>query len=189
MRINVFITPGAFTYNIHKLIKYLLPNAKIGDNYMNKYDIVVFSGGADINPKLYNEENLSSYYNEDRDEYELRVLDKHYGKAKLYGICRGLQFLSATIYGLKLVQDIQPKHNNYHSTHINKFGIYKVNSLHHQGLMYSDNLPFEVLAIHNNIVESFIDYDNKVHSVQFHPEIMDTDEIKCYLNNLRNYLT
>lgn len=186
--INIFITQGAFMYNINKLVKYLLPNAKIGDNYNNNYDIVIFSGGEDINPKLYNEINVSSYYNNNRDEYELKVLDKHYGKAKIFGICRGLQFLSATVYGLKLVQDIKPSHESYHDTSINKFGINMVNSLHHQGVRYSDNLPFEVLAVHDNIVESFIDYNNNIHAVQFHPEIMDENDIKNYLNNLLNYL-
>lgn len=172
---NALITNGTFTGSIANLLYSVDLNIKIHSKFNPKikYDLVVFSGGADINPKLYGENNVSSYYNDSRDEYEIEILNHALNKkSKIFGICRGLQLLSAVVYNLKLIQDINPPHYSSHDTEINKFGIYKVNSIHHQGLEYKDNLPFEVLAKYKNIVEGFIDVDKDILAVQFHPELI-----------------
>src|SRR3989304_5002170 len=64
-------------------------------------DLIIFSGGEDINPEIYKQENTESRgINLKRDEYELAVL--HYAKkwgTKLLGVCRGHQLLNAYFGG------------------------------------------------------------------------------------------
>jgi len=37
---------------------------------MKEADLVVFTGGADVDPKIYGERNVASSYSADRDAYE-----------------------------------------------------------------------------------------------------------------------
>lgn len=189
---NALITRGTFTQNIFNMLLYLNENIDVSFIFdeNKKYDLVVFSGGEDINPELYKEKNVASHYNKDRDKYEIEILYHAINKkSKIFGICRGLQLLSAVVYNLKLIQDINPPHYSPHYTEINKFGIYKVNSIHHQGLEYRDNLSFEVLAKYKNIVEGFIDIDRDILAVQFHPELIYMEEFMVdFIRNLTKFI-
>lgn len=171
---NVLITNGAFLSDIRDMILSVNKRAKITNEFNKnlKYDLVVFSGGVDINPEIYGEKNVASYFSISRDEYEIYILDNIIGRTKIFGICRGLQLISAYIYKLKLIQDINPPHYSEHTLDINKFNVGKVNSIHHQGLPLQNNLPFEVLATHRGIVEGFIDNKLNIFAVQFHPELI-----------------
>lgn len=71
---------------------------------LNSVDLVVFTGGADVSPHIYGEENHASHCDEARDQFELDVyysLTESQAKA---GICRGHQFLNC-LAGGKLIQD------------------------------------------------------------------------------------
>lgn len=190
---NVLITSGTFMNPIVSMIRYIKPDANIEFNFSKNcyYDLVIFSGGADINPKIYGEKNVASYYNEDRDEKEIEIIDNVFGKTKIFGICRGLQLISAYAYGLKLIQDIKPPHKSIHEVAVNKYGIKTVNSIHHQGVHLNQNFPnnYKLLAIHEDIVEAFIDRKNKVLGVQFHPEIIyKEDYMKDFVRNLGKFI-
>lgn len=145
---------------------------------IEKYELIVFSGGADINPNLYGQANTHSYINESRDKIELEVFIRARGKGiPLFGICRGHQFLNA-MKGGQLVQDLRTfkkDHSGYHSLEIiekeSAIGkIYsEVNSLHHQGVE-KPGKGMKVTSVHKGVIEST--EGNNIISVQWHPEFM-----------------
>lgn len=116
-------------------------------NQIDDADIVWFTGGADINPAIYNKElHYSTYYYDSRDEMELAA----YAKAieckipLIGGTCRGLQLITALNGGI-LVQDVTHHcGSNHYMT--NGVDTYRINSLHHQ-MCYPFNLPKEKYEI------------------------------------------
>ena len=77
-----------------------------------EFDGFLFTGGQDVNPKLYGDP-LSSKCGEtccERDEMELALLNEIIALDKpLLGICRGIQFLNAALGGT-LYQDLPTEH-------------------------------------------------------------------------------
>lgn len=114
-------------------------------------DIIVFSGGPDINPKLYGEEKLpETSVDLIRDEHDLEFFERYKDTPKV-GICRGGQFLNV-MNGGAMWQHV----NNHGGTHslINLLPIYnkidagdevQVSSTHHQMMIAGDD--GEVVAI------------------------------------------
>lgn len=69
-------------------------------------DIVLFTGGEDINPALYGcKVHKTTYFTEARDEYELECYHKMRNDQVGLGICRGAQLACALNGGL-LIQDV-----------------------------------------------------------------------------------
>ncbi len=95
-------------------------------------DIVLFTGGTDINAALYgkkaNPKNQVPYAQ--RDAEELEAFEQAYAQEKfMIGICRGAQFLCAMAGGI-LVQ--HQNHPQFHEL-ITEFGtLPRVSSDHHQ---------------------------------------------------------
>lgn len=104
---------------------------------LNKADLVQFTGGADVDPKLYQEmphPKTHSDFNRDVREQALFKLAAKLGKP-MAGICRGAQFLHV-MNGGSLVQDlnnhaIYGKHAIFDTD--GKF-ICDVTSTHHQAM-------------------------------------------------------
>ena len=75
-------------------------------------DGFLFTGGHDVNPKLYNEQPFPNLIStcEKRDTMEMALLRLaiQYNKSVL-GICRGIQFINAALGGT-LYQDIPSQH-------------------------------------------------------------------------------
>lgn len=100
-----------------------------------KFKLILFSGGADVNPKLYGHKspNYLCNYSKTRDTIDIKIFKlaiKH--NIKMVGICRGLQFLNV-MSGGTLIHHINNHTGSLHyfiSPRINKK--IKVNSLHHQ---------------------------------------------------------
>lgn len=161
-------------------------------------DIVVLEGGADWNPRLYNEEpnNFVNWLNPNRDHQEMELMRQASKDGKImFGICRGIQGL--TIFnGGKLIQHID--HPGSHRVYNKDGSIHISNSLHHQ-MCYPFNLPDEdyivlgytkglsgrYLGENNNVIpmpkdeegysiEPEILYFPKTRSLgaQYHPEMM-----------------
>lgn len=112
-------------------------------------DFFLFLGGADIDPKMYGEENTSrlTHTIEKRDttDTEMFVYAQEHN-IMCVGICRGSQFLTAKAGG-RLIQDVGGHTANHHimDWHNN---IYWVTSTHHQ-MMYPYDLPddsFRIIA-------------------------------------------
>ena len=136
-------------FNLFSLEEYPLPN------------LLVFSGGADISPSIYGEENVASHTIPMRDEVEIEAYTfavKHH--IPCFGICRGHQLLNALIGG-KLTQHIENPHPMYHRL---DNGL-EVNSMHHQGVI---STPLDILASFRGVAE--ITQGHNIFSVQFHPE-------------------
>lgn len=115
-------------------------------------NLIVYLGGSDVSPSLYNEnEHISTYANSELDEKEIEVYNKALEKGKAQvGICRGGQLLHCLAGGW-LYQDVD-RHNISHEVFVNMGDITRkaiVTSSHHQAmgdihcgevLMYSPKL-------------------------------------------------
>jgi GMP synthase-like glutamine amidotransferase len=120
------------------------------------YDLIVFTGGSDIDPKMYGEDpHITTKPNIHRDIGEAKV---YYSALEagvpMLGICRGAQLLTV-LNGGSLIQNIN-KHSD-DSGHIietklpsNSIGsktmLFNVSSTHHQ-MMYPWVLPLEAYSV------------------------------------------
>lgn len=122
---------------------------------LEKADIVIFTGGEDVDPSLYGEEkHQETFSNIERDLYEKSIFEQIKPTQLVVGVCRGSQFL-CVMNGGKLVQHctnhgIWDTHPIY-CPHTNT--LYEITSTHHQ-MQYPYNLDkkdYTMLAIsHNN---------------------------------------
>ena len=94
-------------------------------------DIIIFPGGADIHPRLYGQNygNATGYVDSSQDMNEVAVYKRFVGKIPMFGICRGMQLLSA-LNGAFLVQDMH--HPGRHDMFTDTGDVISTNSLHHQ---------------------------------------------------------
>lgn len=119
-------------------------NAVVVPN-MEDADIVLFTGGEDVCPTLYNEPIGSrTHYNPARDIREKEAFIKALDLGKhMLGICRGSQLL-CVLSGGRLVQH-QENPNPYHSIllagkYSNKYSHFLISSTHHQA-QYPYDMP------------------------------------------------
>lgn len=103
----------------------------------DKADIVIFTGGADVNPKFYGHKmHPTTSANTARDVEEIRLFQKTREDQLKVGICRGSQLL-CVLNGGTLYQDVD-RHGIYGThdcTYIDEKGqekTYQVTSTHHQ---------------------------------------------------------
>lgn len=111
-------------------------------------DIVVFTGGSDVNPALYGAEKHSkTCFDEERDEKDILLFNHCLEQGiPMFGVCRGLQFLHV-MRGGKLYQDV----DNHVGGHPiwdakGKKRIAPVSSVHHQMVIFEGHLGMETLA-------------------------------------------
>ena len=111
-------------------------------------DLVIFIGGADVSPSLYNnKKHPRTYCNlhtdlEDQEDYRKALANN----IPMFGICRGAQFLTV-MNGGKLIQDVT-SHGGMHGVLIEKDikgrsieeVDYAITSTHHQ-MCYPFDLP------------------------------------------------
>lgn len=102
----------------------------------NEADAIVLMGGEDINPKLYEQHaHPRSYFNDARDENELRFIRQYRDKKPFIGICRGAQLLNVMAGG-SMWQHVLG-HSGTHEVFIEPYKQIKrqtviTNSVHHQ---------------------------------------------------------
>ena len=94
-------------------------------------DLVVFTGGEDINPAIYGKaQHPLTWFNEHRDKFEIEHFDYAVEKGKkMIGICRGAQLLCALAGGI-LVQ--HQSHPMYHKMLTSDGREVITTSTHHQ---------------------------------------------------------
>lgn len=133
-----------FVVGLYKSYAAWIDDVEIVDN-MEDADIVMFTGGEDIHPKLYGERKMAcTGANTSRDTYEVEAFNKatklvKKGKKLIcFGTCRGAQLLCA-LNGGKVIQDVSG--HAICSTHpiTNGSIVLEITSLHHQ-MMYPFNM-------------------------------------------------
>lgn len=105
-------------------------------------DVVLFTGGEDINPNFYGQKPGSrTIFNKSRDDMEWEVINHAIKNNKfLFGICRGGQLICARAGGL-LIQHVTG-HSGNHNVFCKKDDTIitnRVNSIHHQ-MMFPYNI-------------------------------------------------
>lgn len=192
--IDALIRAGA----IPVMIPISLPKASI-QTILARLDGVLFSGGGDIDPKIYNGETHSKIYGIDpeRDEIEIELVSQVASKRKPFlAICRGLQVVNVALGGTlythlsdQFDKPIQhacyPDHPWDHIAHpikitqgsllgriMSKQEI-EVNSLHHQGVKKIGKGLDVVATAPDGLVEG-LELRGHVFglAVQWHPETM-----------------
>lgn len=181
---------------------------------IKKADVVLFTGGEDVDPSLYGCKKFSNTYsNLDRDLEEKKIFESvDPNKQVCLGICRGSQFLCVMNGGI-LVQ-----HCNEHAigeTHpIDNGSVrYEITSTHHQ-MQYPfciDNNDYDIL-FSSSVRRSDVYYGDKVNSniimtfgepeivlyhrkglpkclaVQGHPEMIPNSAVSKMINELVSQL-
>lgn len=154
--VSAFVLPGAFYGSIVALM------AEAGfrkAGTVEEADVVVFAGGADINPSLYDEKNVKAWgVNKERDELEVAVYKKCVSLKKvMFGICRGAQFLHA-MNGGKLWQNVNGHGREHWIVDLDEDVRVLATSMHHQMLQENDTM--ELVAVCEDAVStSFEDAD------------------------------
>ena len=118
-----------------------IENHELTDN-LAEADIVMFTGGEDVDPSLYGcEKHATTHSNIHRDLEEKAVFEKVRPDQFCLGICRGSQFLCVMNGGL-LVQNVT-RHATFGTHPIinarNDYDRYEITSTHHQ-MQYPFNL-------------------------------------------------
>lgn len=155
--LSIIIPTGHESDYIEYLNKYfnvtILDPIKVENGESPMPDLILFTGGADVNPEMYNEKTGSrTSVNIKRDKLEYSIFRK-FNKIPKLGICRGAQFLTVCNDG-KLIQHVENHCNGNHqiTTTGSKWMYgsrgYEITSTHHQ-MMYPFNLPkdnYELIA-------------------------------------------
>jgi gamma-glutamyl-gamma-aminobutyrate hydrolase PuuD len=171
-------------------------------------DLVVFSGGADVDPLLYGEKRHSSVHidlKRDLSDLTLYQLCLDEGIPML-GICRGAQFLHV-MNGGSLFQDVDHHYGDHDMWDIrNKVMVNNVSSVHHQMVLPSFDNGFEMIAFKANLskkrvispsmteeggnkdVEAFFYRDTGCIGIQGHPEYRGYNEFTKWSLDLINQL-
>lgn len=142
-------------------------------------DIVVWTGGADINPALYGEKPAGAVgWNDKRDESDVKMITEAGNRFKV-GICRGAQLLNCVLNGGTLWQDMDQHGWGSHSvTDLITGQGRTVNSVHHQQMI--PNKHGEIIAVTN--LATFKDGYNTMWSRQA-PGVKEDDDVEAVWYN------
>ena len=133
---KVYVVGGAINY------ARFLNDIELVDN-LEDANIVIFTGGEDIDPSLYGrQKDKSTYSNIKRDKYEIEVFKQIKPSQLCVGVCRGSQFMAIMNGGI-LIQDVT-NHALFetHSIITKDNCVFDITSTHHQ-MQYPYNLPSE----------------------------------------------
>ncbi|MDR1781425.1 MAG: gamma-glutamyl-gamma-aminobutyrate hydrolase family protein [Bacilli bacterium] len=175
-------------------------NQELIDNYLDKIDGLIITGGHDVYPLLYDDyvSNECGELYPKTDYYDIGLIRKAIAnKIPTIVICRGVQITNVA-FGGKLYQDLHneintdikhhaPKEGNINVHGLNiideeslfceltglKERIY-VNSIHHQGIKELADIFKPVAKSDDGVIEIIELKDSKQFFVgtQFHPEIL-----------------
>lgn len=172
-------------------------------------DLVIFTGGPDVDPAYYGEtQHPSVYVRPGRDQMDIDIYLKCLELGiPMVGICRGAQFLHV-MNGGKLYQDVNNHQGDHQMYDISgKRMISKVSSVHHQMVRWTEGSNMLVLAdarkstkrwlnkeeedtsIKDHLdIEAFYYTDTACFGVQGHPEYKGYDEFAYWFINQINEL-
>lgn len=171
-------------------------------------DLVVFSGGPDVDPLLYGEKaHPSTRTDVPRDKRDIELYDLCFKLGiPMLGICRGAQFLHV-MNGGKLYQDVDNHYGDHDIWDIkNKQLVRGISSVHHQLVMENTEGGMEVIAhCHNRSktrhrndldfetgsnrdIEAFFYRDTCSIGIQGHPEYRGYNAFTKWSLDLLNQL-
>jgi GMP synthase-like glutamine amidotransferase len=165
-------------------------------------DVVMFTGGGDVEPAFYGEKNVASAVERGRDKQEMEAFNYAKEQSKgMIGICRGAQFLTVAVGGL-LYQDVD-NHAIFgeHTLTCADGTQLSITSTHHQ--MMRPRGKYELIAWCTHRSERYLTDkgegtpelgvdpeivfypETRSLCIQGHPEYMDCDAPVCvYLRDL-----
>lgn len=118
-------------------------------------DLVVFTGGPDVDPAYYGAKRCSStFVDDDRDYADIGLYMTCLSEGiPMFGVCRGAQFLAA-MNGFSLVQDLDG-HNSDHAIFVkhNNEVIENVSSRHHQAVIPGEGMKVIATAFKSTYKE------------------------------------
>lgn len=116
-------------------------------------DIVCWTGGEDINPRIYNEEPAGAeHWSTRRDSQDLAMIYDAKDRFKV-GICRGAQLLNCVPNNGTLWQDVDAHIGTHDATDVITGEKIRLNSLHHQGIRLTEKA--EMVAFTNIATEKY----------------------------------
>lgn len=151
-------------------------------------DGFLVTGGSDIDPKWFGEENTgeSKGINLDMDILDKKVVEyAKNNKKPLLGICRGIQSIN-TFLGGSLYQNIGNSHRNIeydHEVHTIKNHLLDfdetiiVNSYHHQALKDLADGLIAIAHHKDGTIEAAVHKDLPIIATQWHPEKIPNDKV------------
>lgn len=192
---------------------------RLGYRYANAEELsrcegLFMTGGEDVHPKFYNKKEYVAQYNlsdfdEKRDEFEIRLLQKwQSSKIPLLGVCRGLQMVNVFLGGT-LIPDLPSvgkfnhsrklKEPRYHTVEVDpdsqlstilKTTSGEVTSIHHQSIDgIAPGLVTNAIS-RDGVIEGaeWLNPDGKAPLilVQWHPEAL-TDKQSPFAKNIREH--
>lgn len=162
----------------------------------DSYDALLLSGGGDMLPSYFGQENNGSYdMDPERDRVEVELTERYIRAGKpILGICRGHQLLNV-LFGGDLLQDIgDPLHlfhtrgdlpeDRIHPVRCSEdsflyelYGsVFPVNSSHHQVVDQIGDGLRAVAWSEYGLVEALQHETLPIRSVQWHPERMSYEK-------------
>ena len=163
-------------------------------------DLVCFTGGSDVSPHLYGEENLKSHCNEARDNFEVEVFHEFNGEVPFVGICRGAQLLNI-LAGGKMIQDLPKSQHGEKPLDIDIYGDpaplerrIETYACHHQGILVPkpENSLFSYAhhlgSPYNEIALGVWFPEIKGLGIQSHPEWGHKQTHDLFFNLISKYL-
>lgn len=155
-------------------------------NTPDEADLVVFTGGSDVDPAFYTDATVheSVYVDKERDAADLELYAKCYDEGiPMFGVCRGAQF-GHVMNGGELFQDVDEHNGGHHFMFTGSESI-TVSSVHHQMCIKQEGMEVLGWAFKSNKrmlsrsmsehgrnedVEAFFYRDSCFFGVQGHPE-------------------
>ena len=165
-----------------------LPVGVDPSEWVHHLDGLVLTGGADVDPARYGQQNTASDVEPERDTIEFALLDAALADAiPVLGICRGFQVVNVAAGGT-LHQDV-PSHARYDldpATEVHELTLvpgsrvhamfgdtHRVNSLHHQTVDRVGSGLTVTATAEDGTPEAIESDDGQVLAVQWHPEMMN----------------
>lgn len=162
----------------------IIPISRVPDD-LSPEDLVIFTGGTDINPLLYGElphpkTQVTSNTIGRRDQFcvDLYKACLEVGCSVL-GICRGLQHIAA-MKGIKLIQHIEPVERGARKVAFEGMFWAYVPKCHHQAVPITKQVRILAETFRDDgvsFIEAFDTNNGKVLAVQGHPEWCHPDEV------------
>ena len=172
----------------------LVPNnSSLIKRYFNdKIDLVVFSGGNNVDPIQYSgDTNLDDVYTE-RDKIEQEMFSIAYKQCiKILAICRGFHAVNVFLGGT-ISQNIKGHVNKPHKIISNQTYLHNqiTNSFHNQGIkdndLYNTNEVIPIAKSEDGFIEAAINQKKNILGIQWHPErqneLFDMELIQNFIN-------